>query len=145
MQLQFVFNHQRLLQLKYSGFNWKSRHPNRLAALAWRMLLRPSKLVVLWTSVISHYYAVNNGFMVHLRDSVSMMLERFGDNLTVTTSDISKLTHFPPEWYVSLLLYNPLVVYQKERLLESLLSDWRLDGSPCSKKQRWTCIKFAIQ
>ena len=47
--------------------------------------------------MISHYYAVNNGFMVHLRDSVSMMLERFGDNLTVTTSDISKLTHFPPE------------------------------------------------
>ena len=34
-----------------------------------------------------------------------MMLERFGDNLTVTTSDISKLTHFPPEYYVSLLLY----------------------------------------
>ena len=52
-----------------------------------------------------------------------MMLERFGDNLTVTTSDISKLTHFPPEYYVSLLLYNPLVVYQKEQLLESLLSD----------------------
>ena len=42
------------------------------------------------------------------------MLERFGDNLTVTTSDISKLTHFPPEYYVSLLLYNPLVVYQKD-------------------------------
>ena len=41
-----------------------------------------------------------------------MMLERFGDNLTVTTSDISKLTHFPPEYYVSLLLYNPLVVYR---------------------------------
>ena len=52
-----------------------------------------------------------------------MMLERFGDNLTVTTSDISKLTYFPPEYYVSLLLYNPLVVYQKEQLLESLLSD----------------------
>ena len=46
-----------------------------------------------------------------------MMLERFGDNLTVTTSDISKLTHFPPEYYMSLLLYNPLVVYQKEQLL----------------------------
>ena len=42
-----------------------------------------------------------------------MMLERFGDNLTVTTSDISKLTHFPPEYYVSLLLYNPLVVYKE--------------------------------
>ena len=55
--------------------------------------------------------------------STYMMLERFGDNLTVTTSDISKLTHFPPEYYVSLLLYNPLVVYQKEQLLESLLSD----------------------
>ena len=41
------------------------------------------------------------------------MLERFGDNLTVTTSDFSKLTHFPPEYYVSLLLYNPLVVYRK--------------------------------
>ena len=52
-----------------------------------------------------------------------MMFERFGDNLTVTTSDISKLTHFPPEYYVSLLLYNPLVVYQKEQLLKSLLSD----------------------
>ena len=39
-----------------------------------------------------------------------MMLERFGDNLTVTTSDISKLTHFPPEYYVSLLLYIPLGV-----------------------------------
>ena len=52
-----------------------------------------------------------------------MMLERFGDNLTVTTSDISKLTQFTPEDYVSLLLYNPLVVYQKEQLLESLLSD----------------------
>ena len=26
--------------------------------------------------------------------SIYMMLERFGDNLTVTTSDISKLTHF---------------------------------------------------
>ena len=51
------------------------------------------------------------------------LVERFGDNLTVTTSDISKLTHFPPEYYVSLLLYNPLVVYQKEQLLESLLSD----------------------
>ena len=51
------------------------------------------------------------------------MLERFGDKLTVTTSDISKLTHFPPEYYVSLLLYNLLVVYQKEQLLESLLSD----------------------
>ena len=25
------------------------------------------------------------------------MLEQFGDNLTVTNSDISKLTHFPPE------------------------------------------------
>ena len=55
--------------------------------------------------------------------STYMMLERFEDNLTVTTSDISKLTHFPPEYYVSLLLYNPLVVYQKEQLLESLLSD----------------------
>ena len=43
-----------------------------------------------------------------------MMLKWFGDNLTVTTSDISKLTNFPPEYYVSLLLYNPLVVYQKE-------------------------------
>ena len=46
------------------------------------------------------------------------MLERFGDNSTVTTSDISKLTHFPPEYDVSLLLYNPLVVYQKEQLLD---------------------------
>ena len=52
-----------------------------------------------------------------------MMLERFGDNLTDTTSDISKLAHFPPEYYVCLLLYNPLAVYQKEQLLESLLSD----------------------
>ena len=43
--------------------------------------------------------------------STYMMSERFGDNLTVTTSDISKLTHFPPEYYVFLLLYNPLVVY----------------------------------
>ena len=32
--------------------------------------------------------------------STYMMLERFGDNLTVTTSDISKLTYFPPEYYV---------------------------------------------
>ena len=55
--------------------------------------------------------------------STYMMLEWFGDNLNVTISDISKLTHFPPEYYVSLLLYNPLVVYQKEQLLESLLSD----------------------
>ena len=55
--------------------------------------------------------------------STYMMLERFVDNLTVTTSDISKLAHFPPEYYVPLLLYNPLVVYQKEQLLESLLSD----------------------
>ena len=55
--------------------------------------------------------------------STYMMLEWFGDNLTVTTSDISKLTHFPPEYYVSLLLYNPIVVYQKQQLLESLLSD----------------------
>ena len=46
----------------------------------------------------------------------SLHIQRFGDNLTVTTSDISKLTHFPPEYYVSLLLYNPLVVYQKEQL-----------------------------
>ena len=45
-----------------------------------------------------------------------MMLEQFGDNLTVTTSDISKLTHFPPEYYLSLLLYNPLLVYQKEKI-----------------------------
>ena len=30
--------------------------------------------------------------------STYMMLERFGNNLTVTTSDISKLTHFPPEY-----------------------------------------------
>ena len=37
-----------------------------------------------------------------------MMLERFGDNLTVTTSDISNLTLFPPEYYMSLLLYNPV-------------------------------------
>ena len=51
-----------------------------------------------------------------------MMLEWFGDNLTVTTSDISNLTHFPPEYYVSLLLYNLLVVYQKVQLLKSLLS-----------------------
>ena len=49
---------------------------------------------------------------------IYMMLERFGDNLTVTTSDISKLMYFPPEYYVSLLLYNPLVVYQKEQLLD---------------------------
>ena len=42
--------------------------------------------------------------------STYMMLERFGDNLTVTTSDISKLTHFPPEYYMSLLLYNPIGV-----------------------------------
>ena len=55
--------------------------------------------------------------------STYMMLEWFGDNVTVTTSDISKLTHFPPEYYVALLLYNPIVVYQKEQLLESLLSD----------------------
>ena len=55
--------------------------------------------------------------------STYMMLERFGDSLTATTSDISKLTHFPSEYYVSLLLYNPLVVYQREHLLESLLSD----------------------
>ena len=52
--------------------------------------------------------------------STHMMLERFGDNLTVTTSDISKLTHFLPEYYVSLY---PLVVYQKVKLVESLLSE----------------------
>ena len=91
---------------------------------------------------ISTYYqgsAVNNDsrsvyllFLIGTQETVSrsvlllttyMMLERFGDNLTVTTSDISKLTQFTPEYYVSLLLYNPLVVYQKEQLLESLLSD----------------------
>ena len=44
------------------------------------------------------------------------MLEQFGDNLTVTTSDISKLVHFPPEYYLSLLLYNPLLVYQKKKI-----------------------------
>ena len=65
-------------------------------------------------------------------------IERFGHNLTVTICDISKLTHFPPEYYVSLLLYNPLVVYQKEQLFESLLG-WK----SCSKKQRWTCISVA--
>ena len=43
--------------------------------------------------------------------------------MTVTTSDISKLTHFPPEYDMSLLLINPLV----EKLLKFLLSDWRLD------------------
>ena len=43
--------------------------------------------------------------------------------LTVTTSDISKLAQFTPEYYMSLLMYNPLVVYQKEQLLESLLSE----------------------
>ena len=49
-----------------------------------------------------------------------MMLERFGDNLAVTTSDISKLTHFLPEYYVSLLLYNPLVVYQKDAQISAI-------------------------
>ena len=37
--------------------------------------------------------------------STYMMLEQFGDNFTVTTADISKLTHFPPGNCVSLLLY----------------------------------------
>ena len=47
--------------------------------------------------------------------STYMMLEQFEDNLTVTTSDISKLTPFAPEYYMSQLLYKPLVVYQKEQ------------------------------
>ena len=50
-----------------------------------------------------------------------LFLQGINDSETVTTSDISKLTYFPPEYYVSLLLYNPLLVYQKEQLLQPLI------------------------
>ena len=54
---------------------------------------------------------------LHIHD-----VRMFGDNLTVTTFVISKLTHFPPEYCVSVAVQS-LVVYQKEQLLESLLPD----------------------
>ena len=75
-----------------------------------------------------------------------MMLERFGDNLTDATSDISKLTHFPPEYYVSLLPYVQSISGVPEGTI-ARISAIRLKAGWKSllKKAKMDMYKFAIK
>ena len=63
---------------------------------------------------------------------LSVQVEAFFASLAVSYNKC-------PQYYVSLLLYKSLVVYQKDCYPTKGWTEFLL------QKQRWTCIKLAIQ